>query len=336
MVVYLLTLMLDTVVLNQSLIHGHGHSFDLPSRDGARLSFITVWDKQAHFLVHGDATTLSWVKKAHGERQVASVFHTAMHSSKGVQRKPFVIDIGSNAGYFGLLALALGAEVVFVEPQPACWQQIEAAIIVNQFQHHAWLLPRAISGASGVQLLDVTNSATGSKHCKGRFPIENIERGDANAYGRHNISSTRATYVKSVLLSNAFEMRLSDIIRGERTITLVKVDTEGAELGIVEVNLLPLLRERLIQHLIMECTPAWWQHVDRQLTVNETVWAGARLINNIANAGYDVISLGTFSHISDTSLGNLYELLMKMVDAGKLRKWSVGQQDLHFRLKQPM
>ena len=28
-------------MLNRSLIHGHEHSFDLPSRDGARLSFTT-------------------------------------------------------------------------------------------------------------------------------------------------------------------------------------------------------------------------------------------------------------------------------------------------------
>ena len=44
-----------------------------------------------------------------------------------------VVDIGSNEGYYALVAAALGCKVVAFEPQPGCRHGIEAAIDRNSF-----------------------------------------------------------------------------------------------------------------------------------------------------------------------------------------------------------
>ena len=44
---------------------------------------------------------------------------------------PLVLDVGANAGFYGILSLAYGANVVFFDAQPSCWQWIESALHAN-------------------------------------------------------------------------------------------------------------------------------------------------------------------------------------------------------------
>jgi len=44
-----------------------------------------------------------------------------------------VLDIGANAGYYGLMAAAQGHKVIFLEPQPHCLIFLQAAVYLNQF-----------------------------------------------------------------------------------------------------------------------------------------------------------------------------------------------------------
>ena len=69
-------------------------------------------------------------------------------------------------------------------------------------------------------------------------------------------------------------------------ITLVKLDVEGAELGILNGSLLPLLRQRRVRHLIMEATPGFWN----TSTLGETHSRAfaVRLARSIAGFGYSL------------------------------------------------
>uniref|UniRef100_A0A7S3F165 Uncharacterized protein n=1 Tax=Haptolina ericina TaxID=156174 RepID=A0A7S3F165_9EUKA len=71
----------------------------------------------------------------------------------------------------------------------------------------------------------------------------------------------------------------------ERVFDVVKLATEGSELGITSTNLIPLLRNRQVRHLIIEMTPAWW------VSLNGTLAQGATLVCQIASFGYVVHTL---------------------------------------------
>jgi hypothetical protein len=62
------------------------------------------------------------------------------------------------------------------------------------------------------------------------------------------------------------------------------VDVNGAELGVIRENLLPLLTTRRIAHLVCEFNPKAWQRFNRSAQTAD----GAELIYHIARHGYRV------------------------------------------------
>jgi hypothetical protein len=66
--------------------------------------------------------------------------------------------------------------------------------------------------------------------------------------------------VKTVSLTTFREGFLGQVLENAAVeIDLVKVDVEGAEIGILTNSLMPLLRTRRIRHLILEANPQWWR-----------------------------------------------------------------------------
>ena len=229
-------------------------------------------------------------------------------------------SIGANAGYFGLLSLALGAEVLFVEPQPMCWRYIESAIIMNQFQQRATLVPKALRATQDLRsapgqapALLAMNDAV----CDTRFPISGLENGRADA--SHGV---RRTYVPVVSLHEA----LMIIGMTERVFDVVKLATEGSELGITSTNLIPLLRNRQVRHLIIEMTPAWW------VSLNGTLAQGATLVCQIASFGYVVHTLRLAGRPMNTLSSAAVQDYLEQIAAQSATGFA-GQEDFHFVLE---
>ena len=102
-----------------------------------RPPFYTIRAAGASFLISSAARAiLAHLQKRPGERFVQDVFARVLNQSAAMaasrrRSRPLVLDVGANAGFYGLLAVALGADVLLVEPQPSCWGWIESSIRAN-------------------------------------------------------------------------------------------------------------------------------------------------------------------------------------------------------------
>ena len=140
-------------------------------------------------------------------------------------RPPLVLDIGANEAFHGLLSGAWGCDSHIYEPQPACAQEIAAAIHANRFAARARVVPRPVS-AAGVELKVSTTAP-----CFGGFPYHPSLRSAAQTLppthkARHYAEgSTRR--VTSVSLEEMYGRE------PEQPIALVKIDTEGHEIDVL-------------------------------------------------------------------------------------------------------
>ena len=246
----------------------------------------------ASFDVHAGARTIVQYMQHVGERWVACAFHQALRGAKSGPRAPIVVDIGANAGYYTMLSLALGARVAAFDAQPSCWTFIAAALTKNGFDKPevAQLVRGGVSPRPHTTYLDV--AAGGANHtCDGKFGQRGRAAGflvDARAH-RHHLAQHRRSHgdrdydydagstkererkapapaaaappvvhVPAVPLPSLRGGFLGAALADHQELALIKMDTEGMELGILNASLLPLLRRRLVAHLIFEATPGWW------------------------------------------------------------------------------
>ena len=117
--------------------------------------------------------TADWVCKDHGEKKVTAVMQKVFGSQckKSTGAPGLMLDVGSNLGYYGLLAMSQGCESLLFDLQPGCQSLINSAIVVNQFTSLGRVVPFGVSDAE-------SSFKVNSKGCNGRFPAEAYERGE--------------------------------------------------------------------------------------------------------------------------------------------------------------
>jgi len=226
----------------------------------------------------------SWVKGQASEHFVQDIFHKSLDgkcskdmSPEEAWKKAVVLDIGANTGFFGLLALAHGCAVVFVEVQPECNALISRSIEVSGFNLDKVKMVKQPLG--GQQQVGKTLNIQPWNHCEGRFPIVNKEKGVAGAYGADANNPVNAGVrkvpfltVESMLQSVGLDKRLD-------ALQLAKIDTEGNELQILE-GFLPVLRRTPMANIVVEVTPMWWQHT------GHTREEGSHVFEQLGDLGY--------------------------------------------------
>ena len=144
-----------------------------------------------------------------------------------------VVDIGSNEGYYALVAAALGCKVVAFEPQPGCRHGIEAAIDRNGFGERMHLVRQPVGPLPSRQV---------SVPARGCAMMGVAVEGDQKQVGHGASHQVRTT-------------TLEHAVGHDERITLVKVDTEGAEVSVLR-GLVPTLGR--IDNLVVETSPGWW------------------------------------------------------------------------------
>lgn len=128
-----------------------------------------------------------------------------------LQRVDRFIDVGANLGYYTCLALQNGRGVMAIEPQPRNLRSLFKNLITNGWERNAEVMPVALAAAPGLLTL---YGASG--------PSASLLKSWAG------YSSWYHQTVPVSTLDNLLAGRFA----GERL--LVKIDVEGAELGVLQ------------------------------------------------------------------------------------------------------
>jgi FkbM family methyltransferase len=223
-----------------------------------------------------------WVCKNRGEKAVTAVMvkifeqeciTPSLHSN-------FMLDIGSNHGYYGLLAMKMGCEALLFDLQPECHQMINNAIVRNNFTARGRLIPRGVTDGEATLMVP-------SKGCAGRFPAEAHEKQNFNQ------GDTR------VQLNP-----LTHFIRADQPILMMKVDTEGNEKFVLDGSM-HFFERRLIKNAIVELTPEldFWKYVG--VTAEDVALA----FSHLPELGYTLVSLSDYSVLSTPD--DVFNYIMK-------------------------
>ena len=89
-----------------------------------------------------------------GIRAVEPVYNLYWHrlSESCCARGGLMLDVGSNFGYYALLAAKMGCRVLAWEPVPAFRAFVAAALRLNNLTHRVHLRPAVVSDVPGVPI----------------------------------------------------------------------------------------------------------------------------------------------------------------------------------------
>jgi FkbM family methyltransferase len=201
------------------------------------------------FYMYNKVNNINWIQTQRGEQFVTSVFMLALGDGDWVHDdRAVVLDIGANAGFYGLLSASLGYQTVLFDPQPQCASRILLALRANGFLERARVVVHPVSNAIGGSIR-VSNASV----CEGRFPINEIENNGKIAAEHSGSAFDVATVSVRDVLGPQVDWQ----------IMVVKVDTEGHELYVLR-DLLPFFRTKQISHAVVELSPRMWRLIGVQ------------------------------------------------------------------------
>lgn len=233
--------------------------------------------------VQGTQDIVEWVNNGHfGEGKVSQTFEKILRTGKrqqfvngtavesgactSWQRKseakeaPLVLDIGANAGIYGLYAAALGCTTYFFDIQRVCQKWISESIHKNKFNDHAYLIPFGAGNSTSNLTLEYSSNS-----CHGEFSLGSYYRKDKYFSSQH---SNKQTEVSIVRIDDLF----ADAIISQTLpqIALIKVDAEGFE-PLIVAGMHDLMRAKdpngkgIVRNAIIEIAPLRWKgHVNRE------------------------------------------------------------------------
>ena len=182
-----------------------------------------------------------------GKRGESFVKRVATLACSVCAESDVALDVGANEGFYAMLAAAHGCSVYAFELQEGCAQPFEVAR-----SHNANVLNSTVFAPHRVRFITRPLSTDTSALTQMSAP------GVCGHMARLPIAN-KSTHARAVRTSRARTAIGRAVVRallaGYRSIALVKVDVEGAELKVLDA-LFPVLSS--IQHLIVEVTPSIW------------------------------------------------------------------------------
>lgn len=198
-------------------------------------SFLLRAEKNIRELFHHLLYTPGCAAREKSEKWGNSCVNTTDH------RHQIVVDVGSNRGWYSLMAAAYGHHVYAFDPQPHCHTLLSASILINGFSHLINFTNAFVSDSPG-NVVEVKRR-TG---CMGGFPNNN-HAGYADRFRKpleRLPGANQKVPVGSVSLDDMFNPEKHDVV-------LLKMDVEGFEShALASAN--RLLKSGAIRNIILE------------------------------------------------------------------------------------
>ena len=252
-------------------------------QDALRLP-LDEWERAVRFYPPvGAAQSSDFILQGkRGEDFVMNIIRLAAGSC--VRRSGLFIDVGANEGFYTMLAAAHGCRVLAFEPQPGCAETLAETWRRNERAERECII-------DSLDSLEEVEGVFASKNLQLiRAPLSDAteplmirERG-CSTMAMATQPSPRG--VRPVGAADITAMLPDDV-----PILLAKVDTEGAELGVMRA-LAPVLQR--IENLVVEVTPGWWRaynHSWHQVGRNECIPAGRTVISRYLSCSHRTFSL---------------------------------------------
>lgn len=187
-----------------------------------------------------------------------------------IDKRPLVLDVGANSGYYGLSGMSLGCNAVFVEPQPYCGMLIETSLAANQWGRDRGSLVRVAAGN------------------------ENRERGievwcNTACYGRVGAPGVSAAVNKFSIAPPSMRAwrpsrPIQDLVGSRNEIALLKIDVEGAEANVLR-GARRLFQQRQVRAATIEVTPQFYREWKKEGTMRQEIYTE---FAEIARHGYRI------------------------------------------------
>ena len=187
------------------------------------------------------------------EMSVAAFFAGALAAARardgGACR---ALDVGSNGGFFSLLARAAGCEVIAIDAQPRCLDRLQSAAALNGFSGAGLAAVWAAVGEGGGGV------RVGATRCSGLWGVEGAGWIDAE--------SARNATARVLPLAEA----AAPFFEGARRVAALKVDAEGSEVAVLR-GALPLLEARRVDAFVAEFAPRRTAEITPFAVVEDTL-----------------------------------------------------------------
>lgn len=171
------------------------------------------------------------------ELQIGTLFDKILQASKQ-QRQPIVLDVGANSGYYSLLAASHNASVYAFELQSTC-----VAGIKDRLKANPHLQSNVMVFNLGLGDSDIISLPVDSEVCDGGFGTQGL----TSKAGERTRRESTAVIVPP-----------TTVVQDWWTIDLVKMDTEGGEVGVLK-HMVPMVARGRIKNVIVEILPRTWQ-----------------------------------------------------------------------------
>jgi FkbM family methyltransferase len=228
-------------------------------------------------------------------------------ASGGKHPHAIVLDIGANAGFYGLYSAAVGCYTFFFDIQVECLDWIRSSIHENQY-HHTTLIPYPVGNVSRPVHLDVSSNG-----CHGTFTMSKT----GNEWYLESQTKHVPLDTKMVRLDDVFhDAMLEETLP---TIALIKIDTEGFEVVIIASmhNLVRHIQKHTglatVRNIVCEIAPLRWEGLpDKSMSRAE----GAKIIcDTLWDAGFQYVIAFVGWH-KDTIIFRTREALEKHIVSG--------------------
>jgi FkbM family methyltransferase len=263
---------------------------------------------QGKVLLMHDTHVLRWVCQQHSEHKVTAIMRHVFENACSVEEfvadeegwdtkqyrasRALVVDVGSNSGFYGLYAIAMGCETLFFDLQKQCHNMIQNELIVNGFLKHGRVFGYGISDHA------TTMEVPDDSGCDGRFPVSKYEVEERMAlrqfgedpdafFNGQSMSAFDTSFQSSSTTKSVVELHTLDhFVDPTQPIVMIKIDTEGHEHSVLSGSM-HFFQKRLIRNAVVEITPGhrFWEWA------NVTPEQVAAAFQQIASFGYTMISL---------------------------------------------
>jgi FkbM family methyltransferase len=217
-----------------------------------------------------------------------------------------MLDVGSNTGILGLLAIHEGCEALFFDLQPSCNGFVNGALVVNNYQAHGRVFNTAVSDTEGVLTVAVNSVCDGKKQvATAHVHTESADKQGAKSHATQEVKrETREVRM----------LPLRHVLPNEEgvEVLMMKVDTEGNEHRVLR-GAMEFFEHHRILNAIVEVTPCcnFWtnanitreQVADTFKTVSgfgyhmKPLWKRDELVRTTPQQVFDFVMLEKFDQV---------------------------------------